>query len=33
LVESVRPQAPSPFATQNFVVLSPSVFKQEGGLA
>ena len=32
LVESVRPQAPSPFATQAFVVLNPSVFKQEGGL-
>jgi hypothetical protein len=35
LVESVRPQAPSPFATPALVVLSPSVFKQdkqEGGL-
>jgi hypothetical protein len=35
LVESVRPQAPSPFATQDLVVLNPSVFKQdkqEGGL-
>jgi hypothetical protein len=32
LVEYVRPQAPSPFATQAFVVLNPSVFKQEGGL-
>jgi hypothetical protein len=29
LVESVRPQAPPPFATQGFVVLTP---KQEGGL-
>ncbi len=32
LVESVRPQALSPFAPQDFVVLNPSVFKQEGGL-
>jgi hypothetical protein len=32
LVESVRPQAPSPFATPAFVVLNPSVIKQEGGL-
>ena len=32
LVESVRNQALPPFATQAFVVLSPSVFKQEGGL-
>jgi Putative zinc-finger len=32
LVESVRPQAPSPFAKQNFVVFTPSVVKQEGGL-
>jgi Putative zinc-finger len=32
LVESVRPQAPLPFATQAFVVFTPSVFKQEGGL-
>jgi len=35
MVESVRPQAPSPFATPAFVVLNPSVFKQdkqEGGL-
>jgi Putative zinc-finger len=32
LVESVRPQTPPPFS-QAFVVLSPSVFKQEGGLA
>jgi hypothetical protein len=31
LVESVRPQAP-PFAPQDFVVLYPSLFKQEGGL-
>ena len=31
LVESVRNQAP-PFATQAFVVFTPSVFKQEGGL-
>jgi hypothetical protein len=33
LVESVRPQAQLPFATQDLVVLNPSVFKQEGGLA
>jgi hypothetical protein len=33
LVEFVRPQAPPPFATQDLVVLNPSVFKQEGGLA
>ncbi len=32
LVESVRPQAPPPFASQAFVVLSPSIIKQEGGL-
>jgi hypothetical protein len=32
LVESVGPQAPPPFS-QAFVVLSSSVFKQEGGLA
>jgi hypothetical protein len=32
LVESVRPQALPPFAPQDFVVLNPSVFKQEGGL-
>jgi hypothetical protein len=35
LVESVPPQAPPPFATPAFVVLNPSVFKQdmqEGGL-
>jgi hypothetical protein len=32
LVESVRPQALPPFATQDFVVLYPSRFKQEGGL-
>ena len=32
LVESVRPQAPPPFSSQAFVVLNPSVFKQEGGL-
>jgi anti-sigma factor RsiW len=32
LVESVRPQALSPFAPQDSVVLNPSVFKQEGGL-
>jgi len=32
LVESVRPQAPPPFGSRNFVVLNPSVFKQEGGL-
>jgi Putative zinc-finger len=32
LVESVRTQAPSPFATQAFVVLSPSFYKQEGVL-
>ena len=32
LVESVRNQALPPFATQAFVVLTPSVFKQEGGL-
>jgi Putative zinc-finger len=32
MVESVRPQAPPPFATQDLVVLNPSVFKQEGGL-
>jgi hypothetical protein len=31
LAESVRPQAPPPFS-QAFVVLNPSVFKQEGGL-
>jgi hypothetical protein len=31
LVESVRPPAPPPFSP-NFVVLIPSVFKQEGGL-
>jgi hypothetical protein len=32
MVESVRTQAPPPFATQAFVVFTPSVFKQEGGL-
>jgi hypothetical protein len=32
LVESVRTQAPIPFATQAFVVLSPSFYKQEGEL-
>jgi hypothetical protein len=32
LVESVRTQAPIPFSTQAFVVLSPSFYKQEGGL-
>jgi hypothetical protein len=32
LAESVLPQAPPPFATKNFVVFTPSVFKQEGGL-
>ena len=32
LAESVRPQAPPPFASQTFVVRNPSVFKQEGGL-
>jgi hypothetical protein len=32
LVESVRNQALPPFATQAFVVFTPSVFKQEGGL-
>jgi hypothetical protein len=32
LVESVRPQAPSSFARKGFVVFTPSVFKQEGGL-
>ena len=32
LAESVRTLAPTPFATQAFVVLTPSVFKQEGGL-
>jgi Putative zinc-finger len=32
LVESVRPQATPPFSSQDFVVLNPSVFKQEGGL-
>ena len=32
LAESVRTLAPTPFATQVFVVLTPSVFKQEGGL-
>ena len=32
MVESVRPPAPPPFASRNFVVFSPSVFKQEGGL-
>jgi hypothetical protein len=32
LVESVRPQAPPPFALSAFVVFSPSVFKQEGEL-
>jgi hypothetical protein len=32
LVQSVRNQAPPPFATRNFVVFTPSVFKQEGGL-
>jgi anti-sigma factor RsiW len=32
LAESVRTQAPTPFATQAFVVFTPSVFKQEGGL-
>jgi hypothetical protein len=31
LAESVPPQAPPPFS-QAFVVLNPSVFKQEGGL-
>jgi hypothetical protein len=31
-VQSVRTQAPPPFATQAFVVFNPSVFKQEGGL-
>jgi hypothetical protein len=33
LAESVRTQAPPPFAAQTFVVFSPSVIKQEGGLA
>lgn len=33
LVKSVPPQAPPLFSSQAFVVLSPSVFKQEGGLA
>jgi hypothetical protein len=32
LVQSVRTQAPPPFATQAFVVFTPSVLKQEGGL-
>jgi anti-sigma factor RsiW len=32
MVQSVRNQAPPPFATQAFVVFTPSVFKQEGGL-
>ena len=32
LVQSVRNQAPPPFATQAFVSFTPSVFKQEGGL-
>jgi Putative zinc-finger len=32
LVESVRNQALPPFASQAFVALNPSVFKQEGGL-
>lgn len=32
LAQSVPPQAPPPFAPQDFVV-NPSVFKQEGGLA
>jgi hypothetical protein len=32
LAESVRTQGPSPFSSQAFVVLNPSVFKQEGGL-
>jgi hypothetical protein len=32
LVQSVLPQAPPPFATQAFVVFSPSLIKQEGGL-
>lgn len=32
LAESVRPQASLPFTTQAFVVFTPSVFKQEGGL-
>ncbi len=32
LVQSVRNQAPPPFATQAFVVFTPSVIKQEGGL-
>jgi hypothetical protein len=32
LVESVLPPAPPPFSLQAFVVLSPSVFKQEGEL-
>jgi len=33
LVESVRPQAPPPFKSQYLVVVNPSVFKHEGGLA
>lgn len=33
LAKSAPPQAPPPFSSQAFVVLSPSVFKQEGVLA
>jgi hypothetical protein len=32
LVESVRNQAPPPFVSKAFVVFTPSVYKQEGGL-
>ncbi len=32
LVEAVPPRALSPFSSKAFVVLNPSVFKQEGGL-
>jgi Putative zinc-finger len=32
LVQSVRNQAPPPFVSKDFVVFTPSVYKQEGGL-